>query len=191
MDGSREFENSRIRGLEKVAVRLFESFILRRLAKEAIRTTLSIAGIAIGVAVVLAIQIANHSALEGFRAALDTMAGKTSLEVIGAGIGIEERALASLGWLREWGDVSPVIEGDAMSTRESGRAEAVRVLGVDILKDQPFREYRLLQTSAEHKDQRSVDVLNLLIEPDAAVVADSFARRRGLSIGSRFDLGLG
>ena len=36
-----------------------------------------------------------------------------------------------------------------------------------------------------------MDVLNLLIEPDAAVVTDSFARRRGLSIGSRFDLALG
>ena len=36
-----------------------------------------------------------------------------------------------------------------------------------------------------------MDVLTLLIEPDAAVVTESFARRRGLSIGSRFDLALG
>jgi putative ABC transport system permease protein len=172
-------------------VRLFSAFILRRLAQEPIRASLSVAGIALGVAVVLAIQIANHSALAGFRAALDTMAGKTSLEITGAGVGVDERALASLGWLREWGDVSPVIEGDAMALRAAGRAEAVRVLGVDILKDQPLREYRLLDTAAEGRGRRSMDVLNLLIEPDAAVVTDSFARRRGLSIGSRFDLALG
>ncbi len=36
-----------------------------------------------------------------------------------------------------------------------------------------------------------MDVLTLLIEPDAAVVTESFARRRGLSIGSGFDLALG
>ena len=78
-----------------------------------------------------------------------------------------------------------------MALRGAGRAEAVRVLGVDILKDQPLREYRLLDTAAEGRGRRSMDVLNLLIEPDAAVVTDSFARRRGLSIGSRFDLALG
>jgi len=186
-----EIEKSSARELEKATVLLFKSFILRRLAKEPIRTSLSIAGIALGIAVVLAIQIANHSALEGFRAALDTMAGKTSLEIVGAGVGVDERALASLAWLREWGDVSPVIEGDAMAPRASGRADAVRVLGVDILKDQPFREYRLLHGSTDAKGQRSMDVLNLLIEPDAAVVTDAFARRCNLSIGSRFDLALG
>ncbi len=115
-------------------MRLFRWFILRRLRQEPVRASLSIAGIALGVAVVLAIQIANQSALEGFRAALDTMAGRTSLEIIGAGVGVDERALASLGWLQEWGDVSPVVEGDAMALRAGGRAEAVRVLGIDILK---------------------------------------------------------
>ena len=172
-------------------MRLFRWFILRRLRQEPVRASLSIAGIALGVAVVLAIQIANQSALEGFRAALDTMAGRTSLEIIGAGVGVDERALASLGWLQEWGDVSPVVEGDAMALRAGGRAEAVRVLGIDILKDQPFRDYRLLRTAAEGRSGRPMDVLTLLIEPDAAVVAESFARRRGLSIGSGFDLALG
>ncbi len=172
-------------------MRLFRWFILRRLRQEPVRASLSIAGIALGVAVVLAIQIANQSALEGFRAALDTMAGRTSLEIIGAGVGVDERALASLGWLQEWGDVSPVVEGDAMALHAGGRAEAVRVLGIDILKDQPFRDYRLLRTAAEGRSGRPMDVLTLLIEPDAAVVAESFARRRGLSIGSGFDLALG
>ena len=105
-------------------MRLFRWFILRRLRQEPVRASLSIAGIALGVAVVLAIQIANQSALEGFRAALDTMAGRTSLEIIGAGVGVDERALAALGWLQEWGDVSPVVEGDAMALRAGGRAEA-------------------------------------------------------------------
>jgi len=172
-------------------VRLFRGFILRRLAQEPIRTGLSIVGIALGVAVVLAIQMANRSALEGFRAALDTMAGKTSLEVAGAGVGVDERTLASLGWLRKWGDVSPVVEGDAMALSATGRGEAVRVLGVDILKDQPFREYQLLHTASLGRGRRSMDVLNLLIESDAAIVTEAFARRRGLSIGGRLDLAIG
>ena len=86
------------------------------------------------------------------------MAGKTSLEVTGAGVGIDERTLASLGWLRQWGDVSPVVEGDAMALTANGRGEAVRVLGVDILKDQPFREYQLLQTASSVGSRRSMEV---------------------------------
>jgi putative ABC transport system permease protein len=126
---------------------LFRWFILRRLRAEPVRTMLTVAGIALGVGVVLAIRLANQSALGGFRAALDTVAGKTSLEITGAGLGVSEDRLSALGWLREWGDVSPVIEGDAMALVSQGRAEAVRVLGVDILQDQPLRDYRLLQTA--------------------------------------------
>ena len=121
---------------------LFGWFILRRMAQERVRTALTVAGIALGVAVVLAIRLANASALGGFAAALDTVAGKTSLEVIGTGLGVDEQRLAELTWLRTWGDVSPVIEGDALAVLSPTRTEAVRVLGVDVLRDQPIREYR-------------------------------------------------
>jgi putative ABC transport system permease protein len=67
---------------------LFRWFILRRLRAEPVRTMLTVAGIALGVGVVLAIRLANQSALGGFRAALDTVAGKTSLEITGAGLGV-------------------------------------------------------------------------------------------------------
>ena len=111
--------------------------------RSASRTGLTVAGIALGVAVVLAIRLANASALGGFAAALDTVAGKTSLEVIGSGLGVDEPRLAELVWLGTWGDVSPVIEGDAVAVLSADRTEAVRVLGVDVLRDQPIREYRL------------------------------------------------
>ena len=76
---------------------LFRWFILRRLRAEPVRTMLTVAGIALGVGVVLAIRLANQSALGGFRAALDTVAGKTSLEIIGAGLGVSEDRLARSG----------------------------------------------------------------------------------------------
>ncbi len=71
------------------------------------RTGLTVAGIALGVAVVLAIRLANASALGGFAAALDTVAGKTSLEVIGSGLGVDEPRLAELTWLRNLGRCQP------------------------------------------------------------------------------------
>jgi hypothetical protein len=51
--------------------------------------------------------------VRGFEAALETVAGKTSVEIIGAGTGVDESRLPELLWLREYGIVSPVIEGTA------------------------------------------------------------------------------
>ena len=159
---------------------IFSWFILRRIAQERLRTGLTVAGIALGVAVVLAIRLANASALGGFAAALDTVAGKTSLEVIGTGLGVDEPRLAQLAWLRTWGDVSPVIEGDAVAVLSPTRTEAVRVLGVDVLRDQPIREYRL-DVGAGGQQPTARAFLELLLDPSSVVITEVFARRHGLA----------
>jgi putative ABC transport system permease protein len=163
-------------------VPLFSWFILRRLRLDAARTALTVIGVALGVAVVLAIRLANASALGGFSASLDLVAGKTSLEVIGVGTGVDETRLAALGWLREWGDVSPVIESEALAMVEGGRAEAVRVLGVDVLREQPFREYQLLDLGRQDRRQTVQGLLSLLVEPTSVVITERFARRHGLTV---------
>jgi putative ABC transport system permease protein len=172
-------------------VPLFSWFILRRLRLEALRSALTVAGVALGVAVVLAIRLANASALGGFSAALDAVAGKTSLEVIGVGLGVDEPRLAGLGWLREWGDVSPVIESEAMALVSDARAEAVRVLGVDVLRDQPFREYRLLDLGAATGTDTAQGLLGLLVEPTSIIVTERFARRHGLEVAGVVRLAIG
>jgi putative ABC transport system permease protein len=172
-------------------VPLFSWFILRRLRLEALRSALTVAGVALGVAVVLAIRLANASALGGFSAALDAVAGKTSLEVIGVGLGVDEPRLAELGWLREWGDVSPVIESEAMALVADDRAEAMRVLGVDVLRDQPFREYRLLDLGRAETTETAQGLLGLLVEPTSIVVTERFARRHGLSVNDGIRLAIG
>ena len=159
---------------------LYRWFIVRRLRQEGIRTGLTVAGVALGVAVVLAVRLANVSALSGFASALETVAGKTSLEIVGSGVGVDEARLAGLGWLRQWGQVSPVIEGDATALF-NGRGEAVRVLGVDVLREQPFREYVL--EVGEGRQPSAQGFLGLLIDPGSVVVTEAFARRHGLSAG--------
>ncbi len=168
---------------------LFRWFIVRRLVQEPLRTVLTTLGIALGIGVVLAVRMANQSAIDGFRSALDTVAGRTSLEITGSGRGIDERLLPDLGWLAEWGDVSPAIEGDAAAIVGSGRQEEVHVLGVDILQDQPFRQYTLRTSSG--RQPAADEFLRLLTDPASAIVPEAFAARHALSIGSRLDLVFG
>ncbi len=182
-------------------MRLFRWFILRRMLREPLRSSVTTLGIALGVAVVVAIQLTNASSLAGFQTALNTVSGRTSLEIAGAGGGIDELRLPALGWLREYGEVAPVIEGNLVY-RERGRpAEVLRLLGVDIFRDQPFRDYRLLTTKpstpgvavqegqaqegqAKDHEARTQHFLELLLDPASVIIAAKFAARRGLQVGS-------
>jgi putative ABC transport system permease protein len=185
--------------------RLFERFILRHLWRERARTATTVAGVALGVAVVLAIQLTNASSIRGFETALDTVAGRTSVEIVGTGAGIDETRMPSLGWLRDFGTLSPIIEGDmALVTSDvrpgadgRPRTEAVRVLGVDILRDLPFRDYHLI----EFESSRPTDTgtagdpfvtaarfLEVLTNNRAIVISEKLARRQNVGIGGSLRL---
>jgi len=151
-------------------VRLFKQFILRRLTTERMRTAVAVGGIALGVAVVLAIRLANQSSVSGFASALDAMSGAASLEIVAPAGGIDEQRLAQLDWLSEFGAVSPVIEGDVVAPASQGSPEALRVLGVDILRDLAFREYRLIEFSGGQRQPRPQEFLRLLVDSEAVVL---------------------
>lgn len=190
--------------------RLFRQFILRRMALERARTITTIVGIALGIGVVIAIQLTNASSVRGFEAALNTVAGRTSIEIAGA-TGIPEARLAEVGWLREFGAVAPVIEGEmaivastsaaadrgptGVPRRRARRSEAVKVLGVDILRDLTLRDYavsqRLLrsqQSSADEAELTTQQFLELLTSPQSLVITEKLATRRGIQLGDEIRL---
>lgn len=187
-------------------MRLFQQFILRPLIGDKIRTATTILGVALGIAVVVAIQLTNDSSVRGFETALETVAGKTAVEIVGTG-GIDEDQLPALGWLREYGIASPVIEGNAalvagnLDTLSRRDMEAVRVLGIDILRDLPFREYRLLYIggsggSGGSGESAAADVttqqfLEILTNERSVVISEKLAKRRGYTIGGEMRMMFG
>ena len=186
-------------------MRLFHQFILRPLAHEKIRTTTTVIGVALGIAVVIAIQLTNASSVRGFAVALETVAGKTAVEIVGSGTGVDETQLPALSWLREYGIVSPVIEGSAAlvvgdpRTQSRSQMEAVKVLGIDILRDQPFREYQLLeiQPGAGSRERGAGDALTTqrfleaLTSDQSVVITEKLAARRGYALDGTIRLMIG
>jgi putative ABC transport system permease protein len=182
--------------------RLFNRFVLRHLWQERARTATTIAGIALGIAVVIAIQLTNASSVRGFETALDAVAGRTSVEIVGGGAGLDEMLLRELGWAREYGAISPVIEGDMALVTDAPvsaagvrpRTEAVRVLGVDILRDLPFREYDLLEFerpgAGASRDVRvtAAQFLDVLTNAKAVVIPEKLARRHRVELGGSLRL---
>lgn len=170
---------------------LFRQFIVRALRRDPARGLVTVAGLTLGVAVVVAIRLANTASVRGFETALDVVAGRTSLEIVGAGVGAPEEQLAGLEWLREYGRVSPVIDRTARLETPDGAGHRLRVLGVDVLRDRPFREYRLLRFSRRERAPRSRELLDVLLDPASIVLTERFARRHGIDVGAPVRLVVG
>ena len=178
-------------------MKLFRWFIIRHVRRERLRSAVTVGGVAIGIAVVVAIRLANESSVRGFETALEAVSGQVSLEVTSPGVGVAEDRLTELSWLRTFGRVSPIIDSDVL-IRPSGadaRGELLRLLGVDILRDRPFREYRLVANDAARTRPAgpitTQEFLSLLTDPDAIVLTRIFADRHGLSIGCDVELLVG
>src|SRR6185295_1736696 len=99
----------------KAYFRLFRQFILRAIARERARSAITVLGVSLGVGVMIAIRMANASSLESFRTAGESIAGETSIQITGAAGRFDELILRDLNWLGEYGSMSPVITGYAMT----------------------------------------------------------------------------
>ena len=117
-------------------LRLFHRLFLRPLARERARTALTVFAVALGVAVVLAIQLAGTAAAGSFRASLETLAGKADLEVTGTA-GVAPEVLATLESLPAPLRLTPRMEDYA---EVAGTGETVPLIGLDLLSASPGGE---------------------------------------------------
>lgn len=112
---------------------------LRYLLRHPLLIGLSVLGVALGVAVVVAIDLANTSAREAFSLSAETVTGKATHQVIGAGEGLDEAVYRDLRVGLGLRDTAPVVEGFARAPAYPGRT--FQVLGIDPLADALFRSY--------------------------------------------------
>lgn len=64
---------------------LFYRLILRPLRQERLRTAIAILSVALGVAAVIAIELAGDAAVGSFRSSMETLLGDAAFEVTGGG----------------------------------------------------------------------------------------------------------
>jgi putative ABC transport system permease protein len=112
-------------------VQIFYRLILRPLARERVRTALTIAAVALGVAVVLAIELAGDAAAGSFRSSVETLAGSGDFEVTAIG-GIPAEIFTRLALLPYPLTLRPRIEDYAVIAATN---RVVPLIGVDMLSD--------------------------------------------------------
>ena len=124
---------------------IFSRLIVRPLRKDPIRTSLTLLAVALGVAVVLAIELAGDAAAGSFQSSVETLTGHADFEVTADG-GIGPAVLTRLAILPYPLKLRPRIE-DYATVVSPGKT--VPFIGVDVLGDTNIPD----QTSGPAKQQ--------------------------------------
>lgn len=162
------------------------ALVLRPLLREKVRSALTIAGIGVGVAVLVAIQLSNASALRAFSESVDAIAGRANYQIVSEAAPLDETLLFKLQPL--WflgGRFAPVIDVDGyMEPTEI----PMRVLGVDLLSDLHFRDYRYARVLTSRGSNADVGTYLDLFRPDSIILPESFAAQYRLELGDKLSL---
>ena len=154
-------------------------------------------GVALGIAVFVAIQIANASVLGAFGASLDAVAGRANLQIRGGSSGLPDRLLGQIVSRDD-----PRIEAAApllSRTLYSPQLKtSILVSGVDFFSQLEFRDptidNEIRQTRGQNAPVPGRDTggaVQFLLDPRAIAVSRALADKGKLKVGSPLELNIG
>jgi putative ABC transport system permease protein len=149
---------------------LFYRLIVRPLFHEPVRTFLTLLAIALGVAVVLAIDLAGTAAAGSFHSSMETLAGESDLEIVTAG-GLSENLVGTLAAMPYPLRITPRMEDYAVI---ADTKKTVPLVGLDLLAE-----------ASRHQDLvgfRGGDDWKYLGAKDSIWVGKSLGRKTGETI---------
>src|SRR5208283_4295278 len=112
-------------------LRLFYRLMVRPLFREPVRLALMVLAVALGVAVVLAIELAGNAATGSFHSSMETLAGDNDLEVVASG-GVPESVLGTLFTQPYPLRISPRIEDYAVIAETK---QTLPLIGIDFIAE--------------------------------------------------------
>jgi putative ABC transport system permease protein len=124
--------------------RVFYRHIVRYAFQHKTLAIINILSVALGVAVYLAIQIANHSAIKAFQAGVDVVAGRAQLEARGE---IDDAVFPKLQALQGVDAATPLVEG--FVTLPDYPGEYLHLLGVDPFTNADFRSFEITNKTGD------------------------------------------
>ncbi|MCY4146851.1 MAG: ABC transporter permease [Chloroflexi bacterium] len=157
---------------------------LRTISRRLFQSAMCVLGVALGVGVVVAIDIANESASRAFALSSESLVGRATHQIIGGPNGFDSALYTRLRLELGIQDSAPVVSEYA---RVPGSDRPLRLLGIDPLAEQPFRSY--LTGRDEALD--IVALTRLMTEPGAVILSDSLAAELGLTRGDSLRVSAG
>ena len=153
---------------------------------------LAILGIAIGVAVMVAVDLANQSSRKAFLLSMDSLNGRATHQIIGGPAGLDETVYSELRVAHGIRDIAPVVDGSMRLGSES-----LQLIGVDVFAERRFRDFSapgsigrdLLGADRESNSTDPEAVVRaLLTKPGAVLLSSSLAEDRGIARGDTLEI---
>ena len=157
---------------------------LRYLFRHPWQVSLSILGVALGVAIFVSIDLANQSAKRAFALSTEAVTGQATHQITGGPAGLSEEVYHTLRVDNNARAIAPVVEGYATATAYSRRT--FRLLGVDPFAEALFRPY-LNQANGG----TNANLETFLTQPGTALLAVETARSMNLAIGDAIPVSVG
>lgn len=157
-----------------IQIRVLHQIGIRYLFRHRLQSILMILGIMLGVAVMVAIDLANASASRAFDLSTDAIAGKATHQIVSTPNGIPEDFYVQLLRARLPITVAPVISEYAVTDALGDRP--FTLLGIDPFAESPFRNY-LGNTEGTDLPQ----LITFLTQPGAILLSKDVAQRYGYS----------
>jgi len=148
---------------------------------------LMVIGIALGVAVVVSIDLANASAARAFQLSTETVTGKTTHQIIGGPSSLEESLYARIRREDITELAAPVISEYVTSPQLGG--QPLQLLGIDPFAEAPFRSFLGWGEEAAVPDLEALSAF--MVHPGALLISQPLADRYGLAPGDRLELVVG
>ncbi|MBN1237872.1 MAG: ABC transporter permease [Gammaproteobacteria bacterium] len=141
---------------------------------------LAIAGISLGVAVYVGVDLANDSARRAFELSSEALLGRTTHRLLPVGGPLPETLYAELVTERGVSRAAPIVEGELRLG--SGPGRRYTLLGVDPLKEGAVRGF------VGYAPGSAGDVGRLMLEPGAVLLPETVAAEIGAETGHELDV---
>ncbi len=156
---------------------------LRYLLKHPLQVALSVLGVALGVAVVVGIDLSIQSAGRAFEQSTDRVAGKATHRVVSVDEGLNDSVYTHLRARHGIRKIAPVVE---QYVYIPGTENQLHVMGVDPFAEPPFRPYLEQLQAAEDGPLSS-----FLMHPSGAVLSKGTADELDLKISDTLQVRVG
>ncbi len=149
---------------------------------------LALLGICIGVAVMVAVDLANESSRRAFLLSMDAINGEATHQIIAGPTGVDETVYTKLRVEHGIRSIAPVVSGYIRY-----QDATLHVLGVDLFAEREFRNYSLSGrnensvVNSRANGRSAMDVVSrILTTPGASLTSARTAQMLGLEIEDEF-----
>jgi putative ABC transport system permease protein len=157
----------------------------RRIRKNALQYLLFILGVALGVAMMVSIDLANGSAQRAFELSTDAITGHTTHRLVSISpTGVDENLYVKLKRDLANITVAPIVEG-YVNAKQLG-SQPLRLVGVDLFAEPPFRNYFSDNDSTGSFEGGTT----FLTQPNTVILSQDLADRYHVATGDNLTLDL-